>query len=50
MALGQKWVKILIVPLFRLKFDDVTVTLFDCIVMNFLQTSLDTVLLHTKIC
>ena len=27
MAFGQKWVKILIILLFRLKFDDVTVTL-----------------------
>ena len=27
MVFGQKWVKILIVPLFRLKFDGVTATL-----------------------
>ena len=51
MIFGQKWVKILIVPLFRLKFDDVTVKL-SLIVLSqiFLQTHLHTILLHAKIC
>ena len=51
MIFGQKWVKILIVPLFWLKFDDVTVTL-SLIVLSriFLQTQFDTILLHAKIC
>ena len=37
MVFGQKWVKILIVPLFQLKFNDVTMTLslIVLIVMNF---------------
>ena len=44
------WVKILIVPLFQLKFDDVTVTL-SLIVLSwiFSQTYIDIILFHTKI-
>ena len=44
MIFGQKWVKILIVPSFQLKFDDVTVML-SLIVLSrfFLQTNLDTI-------
>ena len=33
MIFGQKWVKILIVLSFQLKFDDVAVTVIDCIVL-----------------
>ena len=42
MVFGQKkWVKIIIAPLFQLKFDDVTDIVFDCIVTNrFSQTHL----------
>ena len=49
MIFGQKWVKILIVPSFRLKFDDVIVML-SLIVLSrlFLQIHLDTILLHAK--
>ena len=49
--LAKKWVKVIIVPSFRLQFDDVTVTL-SLIVLSqfFLQTHLDTILLHAKIC
>ena len=50
MIFGQKWVKILIIPSFQLKFDDVTVTLsFIVLSQIFLQTHLDTILLHAKI-
>ena len=41
-----------IVPLFRLKFDDVTVTLslIELSQIFVLQTHLDTILLYAKIC
>ena len=50
MVFGQTWVKIILVPLFLLKLDDVTVTL-SLIVLSwiFLRTDLGTILLHPKI-
>ena len=48
--LPKKWVKILIVPSFRLKFDDVTVTLTLTVLSRFfLETHLDTSLLNAKV-
>ena len=40
MIFGQKWVKILIVPLFQLRFDDVTVTLSFIVCHEYLFTKL----------
>ena len=48
---GDAFSGFLIVPSFQLKFDDITVTLSSIVLSQiFLQTHLDTILLHIKIC
>ena len=50
--MAKKWVKILIIPSFRLEFDDVKLTLSLIVLSRIfcLQTHPDTILLHAKIC